>query len=75
MRKCSLVFPRRIVKTVSVLQNCGGGGGSRTRDLCRDGAAWIGFTTYKNVGTAKRSVSQTRPVNLWVGLWVGEIRT
>jgi len=27
-------------------------------------------TPYKDVGAAKRSVSHTRPHELWVGLWV-----
>ena len=46
---------------------------TRTRDLCRDSAAWIGFTTtYNNAGTAKLPVSRTRLHELWVGLWVGK---
>jgi hypothetical protein len=51
----------------------GGDDETRTRDLCRDSAAWIGFTTtYNNAGTAKLPVSRTRLHELWVGLWVGK---
>ncbi len=54
----------------------GGDDGTRTRGLCRDSVAWIGFTTtYKNAGTAKRRASHTRPHELWVGLWVGIFRS
>jgi hypothetical protein len=41
-------------------------------DRCRDSVAWIGFTTYKNAGTAKLRASRTRLHELWVGLWVGK---
>ena len=48
--------------------NIGGDDGTRTRDLCRDSLAGIGFTTtYNNAGTAKLPVSRTRPHELWVG--------
>src|SRR5712692_10277038 len=44
---------------------------ARTRDLCRDSFAWIGFTTtYKTAGTAKIQGSRIRHRILWVGLWV-----
>src|SRR5260370_6828923 len=47
---------------------------TRTRDLCRDSLAGIGFTaTYKNAGTAKIPVRRTRLHELWVGLWVGKM--
>jgi hypothetical protein len=49
----------------------GGDDGTRTRGLCRDSTARIGFTTtYKTAGTAKLSASQIRHPKLWVGLWV-----
>jgi hypothetical protein len=55
------------------LKRIGGDDETRTRDLCRDSAAWIGFTTtYNNAGTAKLPVSRTRLHELWVGLWVGK---
>jgi hypothetical protein len=51
----------------------GGDDETRTRDLCRDSVAWLGFTTtYKTAGTAKLRVSRTRRRTLWVGLWVGK---
>ena len=51
----------------------GGDDETRTRDLCRDSVAWIGFTTtYNTAGTAKVPRSRTRPHELWVGLWVGK---
>jgi len=44
-------------------------------DRCRDSVAWIGFTTtYKVAGTAKVPPSRTRHRDLWVGLWVGNLR-
>jgi hypothetical protein len=47
--------------------------GTRTRGLCRDSVAWIGFTTtYKDAGTAKIPVSRTRHRRLWVGNFVPE---
>ena len=53
----------------------GGDDETRTRDLCRDRAGPIGFTTtYNNAGTAKIPASRTRLQNLWVGLWVGNFR-
>jgi len=56
-----------------VIEKNGGDDETRTRDLCRDSAAWIGFTTtYNNAGTAKLPVSRTRLHELWVGLWVGK---
>jgi hypothetical protein len=52
----------------------GGDDETRTRDLCRDSIAWIGFTTtYKTAGTAKVRLRRTRPHELWVGLWVGDL--
>ena len=55
-----------------VLERNGGDDGTRTRDLCRDRVAWLGFTTtYKTAGTAKLRVSRTRHRTLWVRLWVG----
>jgi len=52
----------------------GGDDETRTRDLCRDSLAGIGFTaTYKNAGTAKIPVRRTRLHELWVGLWVGKM--
>jgi hypothetical protein len=57
-----------------VLEKNGGDDETRTRDLCRDSAAGIGFTTtYNNAGTAKIPVSRTRHRILWVGLWVGNL--
>src|SRR5207253_6389214 len=36
----------------------------------------MGFTTtYKHAGTAKRRASRTRPLELWVGLWVEKTET
>src|SRR5271165_294389 len=50
----------------------GGDDETRTRDLCRDSVAWLGFTrTYNTAGTAKLRGSRTRHLMLWVGLWVG----
>src|SRR5260370_40684687 len=47
---------------------------TRTRDLCRDSLAGIGFTaTYKNAGTAKIPVRRTRLYELWDGVWVGKM--
>jgi hypothetical protein len=55
-----------------VIERNGGDDETRTRDLCRDSVAWIGFTTtYKTAGTAKVPLSRTRHQDLWVGLWVG----
>jgi hypothetical protein len=52
----------------------GGDDETRTRDLCRDRVAWLGFTkTYKTAGTAKIRGSRTRHRMLWVGLWVGRV--
>ena len=52
----------------------GGDDGARTRGLCRDSVAWLGFTiTYETAGTAKLRGSRTRHRSLWVGLWVGKI--
>src|SRR5713226_10088537 len=51
----------------------GGDDGTRTRDLCRDRVAWLGFTTtYKTAGTAKLRGSHIRRRFLWAGLWVGK---
>jgi len=51
----------------------GGDDGARTRDLCRDSAEPIGFsTTYNDAGTAKIPARHIRPPALWVGLWVGK---
>jgi hypothetical protein len=51
----------------------GGDDESRTRDLCRDRVAWLGFTTtYKTAGTAKLRGSHIRRKFLWAGLWVGK---
>ena len=62
-----------IANSLQVLERNGGDDETRTRDLCRDSVAWIGFTTtYKNAGTAKIPVSRTRHHLLWVGLWVGK---
>src|SRR6266403_2376770 len=48
----------------------GGDDETRPRDLCRDSAAWIGFTTtYNSAGTAKLPVSRTRLHELWVVGW------
>ena len=59
-----------------VLEKNGGDDETRTRDLCRDSLAGIGFTTtYKNAGTAKIPARRTRLQELWVGLWVGNFRT
>ena len=56
-----------------VQEKNGGDDGTRTRDLCRDSVAWLGFTTtYKTAGTAKLRGSRTRHCILWVGLWVGK---
>src|SRR5438552_2837972 len=58
---------------LTALERNGGDDGTRTRGLCRDSAAWIGFTTtYNNAGSAKLPVSRTRLHELWVGLWVGK---
>src|SRR6185437_8124236 len=47
--------------------NDGGDDETRTRDLCRDSLAGIGFTTtYKNAGTAKIPVRRTRHHELWL---------
>ena len=32
-------------------------------------------STYKHAGTAKRRASRTRPLELWVGLWVEKTET
>ena len=59
-------------KRTNSFEKDGGDDETRTRDLCRDSGAGIGFTTtYKNAGTAKRRASRTRLHELWVGLWVG----
>jgi hypothetical protein len=61
-------------RTGRSLEEYGGDDETRTRDLCRDSLAGIGFTTtYKNAGTAKIPVSRTRLRILWVGLWVGNL--
>jgi hypothetical protein len=58
----------------AALIRSGGDDGTRTRDLCRESAAGIGFTiTYNNAGTAKIPVSRTRHRILWVGMWVENI--
>jgi len=58
----------------AVIERNGGDDGTRTRGLCRDSLAGIGFTTtYKNAGTAKIPVRRTRHHVLWVGLWVGDL--
>jgi len=50
----------------------GGDDGARTRDLCRDRAARLSFsTTYNTAGTAKVRGSRAEQQDLWVGLWVG----
>ena len=50
------------------LKRNGGDDETRTRDLCRDRVAWLGFTTtYKTAGTAKLRGSRTRHLVLWVG--------
>jgi len=62
---------REIANSLQVLERIGGDDGTRTRDLCRDSFAWIGFTTtYKTAGTAKVRGSRARHRILWVGLWV-----
>jgi hypothetical protein len=49
----------------------GGDDGARTRDLCRDSLALIGFsTTYRLVRDAEIITSRVRSSFLWVGLWV-----
>jgi len=59
-------------KRTNSFEKNGGDDETRTRDLCRDSGAGIGFTTtYKNAGTAKRRASRTRLHELWVGVWVG----
>ena len=53
-----------------LLEKNGGDDETRTRDLCRDSLAGIGFTTtYKNAGTAKIPVRRTRHHELWVVGW------
>jgi len=60
-----------IANSLQVLERNGGDDETRTRDLCRDSFAWIGFTTtYKTAGTAKVRGSRIRHRILWVGLWV-----
>jgi hypothetical protein len=50
----------------------GGDDGARTRDLCRDSLALLGFsTTYRLVRDAEITLSRVRNSFLWVGLWVG----
>jgi hypothetical protein len=49
----------------------GGDDGARTRDLCRDSLALIGFsTTYRLVRDAEIITGRARNGFLWVGLWV-----
>jgi len=63
-RNGALPFPQ-------VIEKNGGDDETRTRDLCRDRAPTLGFTTtYKTAGTAKIPVSRARHHLLWVGLWV-----
>jgi hypothetical protein len=58
---------------LQVLEKNGGDDGTRTRGLCRDSLARIGFTTtYNNAGTAKIPASRTRHIEVWVELWVGK---
>ena len=46
--------PRPNADSLQVIEKNGGDDETRTRDLCRDSLAGIGFTTtYKNAGTAK----------------------
>ena len=48
-----------IANSLQVFEKNGGDDETRTRDLCRDSGALIGFTTtYKTAGTAKGRLSR-----------------
>jgi hypothetical protein len=65
-----------IANSLQALEKNGGDDETRTRDLCRDSPARIGFTTtYKHAGTAKVRGSRARHRILWVGLWVENLPT
>ena len=55
--------------SLQVLEKNGGDDGTRTRDLCRDRVAWLGFTTTcKTAGTAKLRGSHRGSCGLGCGL-------
>jgi hypothetical protein len=56
-----------------VIEKDGGDDETRTRDLCRDRTAWLGFaTSSKTAETGKLRGSRARHRTLWVKLWVGK---
>jgi len=73
-RHCALLHPLWFRANQRKFFGRNRGNATRTRDLCCDSLAGIGFTaTYKNAGTAKIPVRRTRLHELWVGLWVGKM--